>query len=115
MDRCFLSNICYFYPSALNNKNLFKVIMKLEIPLYPDAIFILDVDPQIGRERDSHKKTLAWMSKTRTAYLNSEISPNLSQYNIHVIKDTMSVEDKCNILSRYIDELLISTDIKSRE
>lgn len=105
MDRCFLSNICYFYPSALNNKKLFNAIMKIEVPLYPDAIFILDVDPQIGRERDSRKKTLTWMSKTRIAYLNSEKSPQLSQYNIHIIEDTMSVEDKCKILSRYIDEL----------
>lgn len=35
MDRCFLSNICYFFPNALSNPRLFKLAMVFEPNIYP--------------------------------------------------------------------------------
>lgn len=102
MDRCFLSNICYFYPAALDNPRLLNFIMKFEINLIPDSIFIIDVEPELGRKRDNNRKTLKWMYKTKTAYLYSEKSALLAEYNIHVIKDTQTLEKKCEIIIEQI-------------
>ncbi len=102
MDRCFLSNICYFYPGALKNKKLLSFVMKFEVKLLPDIIFILDVDPIIGRIRDKQKKTLKWMSETRYAYIESEKSTLLSQFNICIIKDKQLIEEKYRLLSEHI-------------
>lgn len=102
MDRCFLSNICYFYPNALNDKKLLKIIMKFEALLLPNKIFILDVDPLLGRERDKERKSLEWMSVTRSAYIESKKCVYLSQYNIQVIEDNQTIEDKLKLISEHI-------------
>ncbi len=64
MDRCFLSNICYFFPKAiLNNKLLYRLLL-FEIKMFPQIIFILDVEPKTGRIRDANKKSLKWLEDT---------------------------------------------------
>lgn len=106
MDRCFLSNICYFFPNAIGNQKILNLIMRFEVPLYPQKIFILDVQPEVGQKRDENKKKLEWLTITRDAYNLTEKSPVLAKYNIQIIEDSMSPQEKCNIISKYIDEIL---------
>ena len=94
MDRCFLSNICYFYPKALKSKKILDFIMKFEIKLLPSCIFILDVDPIVGHKRDNEKKELGWMINTRKAYLEASNSQLLSQFNIKIVEFNQSIESK---------------------
>jgi thymidylate kinase len=102
MDRCFLSNICYFYPTALNNVKLLKWLMRFEIKLLPHSIFVLDVDSEVGRIRDKEKKDLKWLEKTRKAYLDSEVSPLLSQYKIQILEESMTIDEKYQIIFNHI-------------
>ncbi len=87
MDRCFLSNICYFFPKSLNDQKLFKILMFFEPKFLPQKIFVLDVAPSIAQKRDIFKKDLEWLVNTRTAYLNSQYSKNLSHYDIEVLSE----------------------------
>lgn len=102
MDRCFLSNICYFYPAALDNPKLLRFIMTFEVNLWPNEIFILDVDPRIGWNRDKNKKTLKWITETRNAYLAAEKSELLSKYNIKVIENLGAIEETYEIIINQI-------------
>ena len=102
MDRCFLSNICYFYPSAIFDKRLLKKLLFFEIKLFPQAIFILDVDPVLGQKRDNHKKSLKWLEDTRVAYLNTIRSDFLNELHIEILNENISIEEKIEIVTKYI-------------
>lgn len=102
MDRCFLSNICYFYPKALNSKKLFDFLMHFEPKLFPQKIFILDVIPSAAQERDLFKKDLKWLVNTRIAYLNTPHSKDLTKYDIEILNEKLSIEKKTKIISNYI-------------
>ncbi|MCM1540650.1 MAG: hypothetical protein NC121_05250 [Blautia sp.] len=102
MDRCFLSNLCYFYPDALNNKKLFNFVMFFEPPIFPQKIFILDVNPRTAQRRDIYKKDLKWLISTRNAYLNALSSKFLKKYEIEVISGDLSINTKVQIIEDYI-------------
>lgn len=103
MDRCFLSNICYFYPKALENNRLLTILLFFEVKLFPQKIFILDVDPQKGQIRDSNKKSLKWLKTTKSAYLKT-INSSLAEFmNIELIPEELPIEKKCNVIINYIE------------
>lgn len=106
MDRCFLSNICYFYPSSLQNKRIFDFFMFFEPKLFPQKIFILDVDPIIAQSRDLYKKDLQWLNDARVNYLNAQNSNYLMNYDIEIIDRRLSLKTKANIVSNYIERVL---------
>lgn len=102
MDRCFLSNLCYFFPKAIYDKKLCKKIIFFEIKFFPEAIFILDVDPLVGRTRDNDKKPLEWMENTREAYLNVLKSYLADFIHIRVIDERLSMKEKEEVIEKYI-------------
>lgn len=102
MDRCFLSNICYFFPKALFDYKLLKRLLWLEVNFFPKTIFIIDVEPTVGRLRDKNKKSLEWLTATRNAYINVTKSMITDWINIRVIEDNLSIESKANIIIKYI-------------
>lgn len=104
MDRCFLSNICYFIPKALDNKILLKLALMFEIKIFPKSIFILNVDPAVGCYRDKNKKTIEWLEKTQRAYLHSEKSVLLKWISIKVIDPETNTDEICNIILKNIKE-----------
>ena len=104
MDRCFLSNICYFIPGALDNKRLLKLALLFEIKIFPKTIFILNVDPVVGWSRDKNKKTIEWIKKTHKAYLHSENCSLLHWTKIKVIDSKMNTDEICNIILKNIKE-----------
>ena len=104
MDRCFLSNLCYYFPSALDNLILLKILTLLEIKMMPDMIFILDVTAEIGQIRDGMQKELDWLKETRWAYLHVPDSKLGHKVNTYILKEDMSVEYKKNIILQYIKE-----------
>ncbi len=106
MDRCFLSNICYFYPQSLIDQRLFNTLMHFEPRLYPQKIFILDAVPCVAQMRDVHKKDLEWLINTRAAYLNTKYSKNLMNYDIEILSEKLSIEEKAEIISAYIQEVI---------
>lgn len=106
MDRCFLSNICYFFPRALNSQKLFKFIMHFEPRFFPQKIFILDVAPSVAQVRDIFKKDLRWLIDTRTAYLNTQFSNSLKKFEIEVLEENLSIEEKTKIICNYIQEMI---------
>lgn len=104
MDRCFLSNICYFFPRALINYKLFKLVMKFEPNIYPQKIFILNVNPKIAQKRDNFNKEIKWLEKTNQVYKNSVKSKLLKKYGIESIKDTYTIDEKIDIIKEYVDK-----------
>lgn len=102
MDRCFLSNICYFFPKALFDSRLLKRLLWLEVKFFPKTIFIIDVEPAIGQLRDKNKKSLEWLIATRNAYINATKSVMTDWINIRVIEDNLSIKSKANIIIKYI-------------
>ena len=104
MDRCFLSNLCYFFPNALSNSKLFKLAMVLEPNIYQQKIFVLNVNPKIAQKRDDFNKEIKWLEKTNQVYNNSTKSKLLKQYNIEIIKDTYTIEQKIEVIKEYIDK-----------
>ena len=105
MDRCFLSNICYFYPKAMNCKIGLGLALLFEPRIYPNVVFVLDEDPVIAHERDKKEKDIQWLYTTRTHYLDSANKKALNKYNITVIPNNLSIEEKLNIVIRAIDKL----------
>lgn len=103
MDRCFLSNICYFYPNALFDKNLYGRLLFFEIKLCPQIIFILDVNPEVGQKRDNYKKNLNWLVDTRAAYLKANQSDFLADIDIEILCADISIEEKAKIIIKYIE------------
>lgn len=102
MDRCFLSNICYFCPKALKNKRILSLLLFFEVKMFPQKIFILDVAPIIGQKRDLNKKSLKWLTNTRNAYLEAIDSSLLKMVKIELIPKELTIEKKCNIIINYI-------------
>lgn len=106
MDRCFLSNVCYFFPRAIHNGCLLRLTLLFEPTIYPKKIFILDVDPVLGQKRDNFQKELSWLEITRNNYIQSAESEYLKPYNIQIIEDTKSTKDIVQVITGYIDEML---------
>lgn len=105
MDRCFLSNICYFFPNGIWDYGLLKRLLFFEIKLFPQKIFILDVEPSIGQMRDSNRKSLKWLEKTREVYCKS-VNSNLTKWiEFEILEEKLSVQDKSRIIVSYIDEV----------
>lgn len=104
MDRCFLSNICYFFPNALSNSKLYKLAMKFEPNIYPQKIFILNVNPKIAQKRDNFNKEIKWLEETNQVYNNSAKSKLLKKYDIEIIKDTYTIDEKIDIIKEYINK-----------
>lgn len=102
MDRCFLSNICYFFPQALYDEKKLKKVLFWEIKLLPKTVFILDVDPVVGMIRDNNRKKLDWLSYTREAYLSSQNSLINKLTHIVILKEELSTKEKAKILIEYI-------------
>ena len=102
MDRCFLSNICYFFPKALKNNKLLKKLLFFEVKLFPQKIFILDVEPKKGQMRDENRKSLKWLTATRNAYLEAIDSSVTKLVKIELIPEKLPIEKKCNIIINYI-------------
>ena len=106
MDRCFLSNVCYFYPKALNHKIGLALALLFEPKIYPNIIFILDEDTIIAHERDNKVKDVQWLIKTRKCYLDSANKNTLNKYNITIIPNNLSVEDKLEIVINKLNKYL---------
>ena len=104
MDRCFLSNICYFFPKALEDSKLLKKLLFFEIKLFPQRIFILDVEPETGKIRDSNRKSLKWLKVTRNTYLEAAHSSLTEWINIVLVQEELPIEKKCSIIINYIKE-----------
>lgn len=104
MDRCFLSNICYFCPKALSNTQMLKSMLFFETKLIPEKIFILDIDPETGQKRDQNKKSLEWLTKTRIAYIASQTSLITIYSKVEVLNKNLSIEKKADIILSYIEE-----------
>lgn len=104
MDRCFLSNICYFFPNALSNPKLLKLAMMFEPNIYPQKIFILDVEPKIAQNRDNFNKEIKWLEETNKVYKNASKSKLLKKYNIETIKDNYTINEKIDIIKRYVEK-----------
>ena len=106
MDRCFLSNICYFYPKAMNKQKHLRLALLFEPKLFPNAIFIIDEEPAISHERDKREKDLEWLIATRQNYLDAANKDTLLKYNISIIPNTLTVDEKLEIVIRKIENLL---------
>lgn len=104
MDRCFLSNICYFFPKALSNEKLLNFLLEFDIKLIPQIIFILDVNPAIGQARDDNKKAIEWLQTTRNAYLNTNKSLIGKWTDVVIIEENLSIKNKANFIVKYIKE-----------
>lgn len=104
MDRCFLSNICYFAPEAIHDKKKLNRWMKKEIGMMPEKIFVLDVAPQIAHLRDNMCKPMDWLVNAREAYLDAASPTSLIQQisNVEVIKEHLSIDEKLLIIKQYI-------------
>ena len=103
MDRCFLSNICYFFPDAIINNKKLHVLLLFEVKLFPHAVFVLDVDPSVGLSRDGNKKTLEWLTSTRQAYLNIEKSQISDFVDVTTLPADLSLNEKADIIVNYIN------------
>ena len=93
MDRCFLSNVCYYFPRALDVPKFFKFLSVFEINMMPDIIFILDVNAEIGQVRDGMQKELNWLERTRQTYLHVPNSLIGKKMRIHIIDENVSIEN----------------------
>ena len=102
MERCFLSNICYFYPKAMTKKWILQLALLFEIKLFPEKIFVIDVDPSIGYTRDNYKKNLAWLTKTRHHYLDSANADLLHPFHIQIIDENMEIKKKTQLILSYL-------------
>ncbi len=102
MDRCFLSNFCYFYFDALFNEKEFRKKLCLEVGLMPQKIFIIDVDPLIAYHRDKKKKQINWLITTREHYLQAKGSPLMEKYHIEIINPSLTIEEKKEKIANYI-------------
>ena len=107
MERCFFSNICYFFPQALHDKKVYQRAMAFEIKLIPQVIFIFDVDPEISQERDK-KKPLEWLSKTRDAYhdIPNSFIVDLLHLHIEMIHNNASIEENSKAIIEYIQNAI---------
>ena len=102
MDRCFLSNFCYFYFDALFDENEFQKKLWFEIGLMPQKVFILDVDPLTAYHRDNKKKQISWLATTREHYLQAKDRPLLKKYCIEIISPDLTIQEKKEKIVDYI-------------
>lgn len=102
MDRCFLSNFCYFYFESLFTAKEFKKKMRFEIKLMPQKIFIIDADPLVAYHRDKKKKHIDWLITTRKHYLQAISSPLMGKYHIEIISNDLTIEEKKERIADYI-------------
>lgn len=102
MDRCFLSNLCYYFPIALDIPIFFKFLSIFEINMIPDVVFILDVKAEIGQIRDGMQKELKWLERTRQTYLHVPNSRVGNGMKVYIIDEDLSIENKKDIILRYI-------------
>lgn len=102
MDRCFLSNFCYFYFESLFSASEFKKKMRFEIRLMPQKIFIIDEDPSVAHNRDQGKKQIDWLITTREHYLQAKGSSLLESYHIEIITNDLTIEEKKERIADYI-------------
>lgn len=109
MDRCFLSNICYFYPKAMDNRQLYKLAMLFEIDLIPQKIFIIDVDPEDAYLRNNKEKGIKWLKKTRDYYLKCLSAKCLEKYKIQMIQSGTPNIVKADKIIKYIRSRLYDT------
>lgn len=112
MDRCFLSNICYYYPKAMDNKVLYYLATLFEIKISPKVIFIVDEKAEIAHKRDKMEKSLKWLEQTRLNYLKTIDSKYLRKCNITIIPNTLSIEEKQKIIKQCIKERIAENDIR---
>lgn len=103
MDRCFLSNICYYFPNALKSYFWLKFALFFEPNIYPQKIFIIDVNPVIAHRRDAFQKELTWLKKTRKIYIESSKSKLLKNYHIEIIENEYTIDQKTKIIVNFID------------
>lgn len=68
----------------------------------PQKIFILDVDPKKGQVRDLNRKSLKWLTATRSAYLEAVNSSLTKLVKIELIPEELTLEKKSNIIINYI-------------
>lgn len=101
MDRCFLSNFCYFYFDALFDNKQFDKMMKFEVKLLPQKIFIIDIEPIVAHQRDK-KKQLDWIISTRKNYLQCGDSPIMDCFHVEVIDSKMTITDMKEKITNYI-------------
>lgn len=102
MDRCFLSNFCYFYFESLFSVSKFKRKMRFEIKLMPQKIFIIDEEPSVAYARDQRKKRVDWLLTTREHYLQAKSSSLLENYHIEIITNDLTIEEKKERIADYI-------------
>ena len=105
MDRCFLSNICYYYPMAMDNRLLYNFVMLFEVKLRPTEIFILDEDAIVAYKHDKMRKKLDWLIQVRSNYLKTPQAPTLANYQINVINSRLTPKDKKDIIIKRLHKL----------
>lgn len=94
MDRCFLSNVCYYYPYALKYFVTFALSLSFEVKLFPSRIFIIDELADIAWERDNCEKSLSWLNKVRTNYLEVIQHKYASSFQMQIVPASYSLEQK---------------------
>lgn len=111
MDRCFLSNICYYFPKAMDSRLLYFFTTLFEIKIFPKIVFIIDEKAEIAHRRDKMEKSLQWLERTRLNYLKTKDSICLRKYTIIIIPNTLTIEDKQKIIQQSIKERIAKNDI----
>lgn len=89
----------------MNNEILFKLAMLFELKLYPDEIFIIDEEPIVAQERDKMDKDLNWLTNTRINYLKAKRAKALRKFNITVIPNSLTIEEKQKLISIKMKEV----------
>ena len=102
MDRCFLSNICYYYPMAMNSKILFKFALLFELRLLPHDIIIIDEDELVAQRRDNMEKDINWLKQTRINYINAQKAIALSNFCITILANNLTIEEKLLFIENII-------------
>ena len=80
MDRCFLSNFCYFYFDYLFDKEKFET----------------------AYQRDKKRKQMDWIISTQKNYLLCKNSPMLEGFHIEILDNNMTIVNKKDRISNYI-------------
>lgn len=102
MDRCFLSNFCYFYFDYLFDKEKFERMMRFEVKLLPQKIFIINIEPLTAYQRDKKRKQMDWIISTQKKYLLCKNSPMLEGFHIEILDNNMTIVNKKDRISNYI-------------
>lgn len=106
MDRCFLSSMCYFFPKAISSKTACCIFKMLEVKLFPEKIFIIDVDPRIAQQRDGYKKQLKWLIQTRRIYRRCISNESVLKCRIEVLNGQHEINYNSKIILNEIRRML---------